>query len=103
MRILYSKDEDSIGAKDIIFTGLYIEGTTGENITALDICYIKASDSLVYKLGTAISEVNTAIALMALETITSGNSGRFMLQGTVEYSSWSLTTGDRLEVSATAG
>ena len=88
---------------DVISSGVFMEGTAGEAITALDICYIKASDGLIYKLGTGISEVNTAIAIMALETITSGNSGRFMLQGTVEYSSWALTTGDRLEVSATPG
>ena len=87
----------------VIGSGIFVEETAGEAITALDVCYIKASDELVYKLDTTISEVNTALVLMALETIASGSSGRFMIQGTIEYSSWALTPGDRIEVGAVAG
>ena len=101
MRVSVFGNRIQIG--NIIASGVFVEGTTGEAITTLDVCYIKASDELIYKLDTTISEVNTALVLMALETIASGSSGRFMIQGTIEYSSWALTPGDRIEVGAVAG
>jgi len=88
---------------DLIVSGTFVEGVAGEAITALDVCYIKASDGLVYKLDTTISEVNTAIALMALEDVVISTTGRFMMKGTIEYASWTYTPGNMITVPASAG
>jgi hypothetical protein len=88
----------------VSFSGMFLESVeAGESITALDICYIKASDAKAYKLGTGISEANTSIAVVALETIASGLSGRFLLKGTITNTGWSLTVGNKIEIGSTAG
>jgi len=88
---------------DVQSSGTLVEIVAGEAITALDACYIKASDGLAYKLGTAVAEANTAIAIMAIETVALGIVGRFMLKGTIEYASWTFTPGDKIEITATPG
>jgi hypothetical protein len=100
---IYSQEKDITDANGISATGLIIKAEAGETITALDVCYIKASDEKAYKLGTGISEANTAIAMMAIEGVASASIGRFVLKGTVKYASWALTGGKKVELSATPG
>ena len=100
---VYLEEKDIWKGNGIKATGLMIKAEAGEAITALDICYIKASDGLAYRLDTGISEVDTCISVMALEGVTINTIGRFMLKGTVEYASWTFTPGNRIIVPAVAG
>ena len=88
---------------DVTACGLFAEVIAGEAITALDVCYIKASDGKAYKLGTGVAEANTSIAIMAIETVASAATGRFMLKGTLEYASWTLTGGNKIDITSTPG
>jgi hypothetical protein len=99
--ILFTAKNFTIG--DVRASGLMVELVAGEAITALDACYIKASDGLAYKLGTGVAEANTAIAIMAIETVAISIVGRFMLKGTLEYASWTLTPGNKIDITATPG
>jgi hypothetical protein len=100
---LYLEDKNISNSNGIKATGLIVKAEAGEAITALDVCYIKSSDGLAYQLDTGISEVDTAISIMALEDVAINTIGRFMLKGTVEYASWTFTPGNRIIVPASAG
>jgi len=100
---VYSENKDISDSNGIKATGLMIKAEAGEAITALDVCYIKASDGLAYQLDTGVAEVDTAISVMALENVTINTVGRFMLKGTVEYASWTYTPGNRIIVPAAPG
>ena len=100
---VYLQKEDIWYGNGIKATGLIVKAEAGEAITALDACYIKASDGLAYQLGTAVGEANTSVAIMALEAVTINTIGRFMLRGVIEYGSWTLTPGYKTSISATPG
>ena len=103
MRVVSIDEKYAVGNKTISASGIICKVLAGEAITALDVCYIKASDGLAYRLDTGISEVDTCISVMALEGVTINTIGRFMLKGTVEYASWTFTPGNRIIVPAVAG
>ena len=72
---LYTAKNIRFGA--VIGSGLFIDAIAGENLCALSVCYIKASDGLTYLLNTGIPEVNNCISIMALEDVPLNKNGRF--------------------------
>jgi len=101
MRIL-TTEKDSV-LSHTTFSGIFIEDLeAGEGITALDVCYIE-TDELAYQLDTSLTTKINLITVMALETLTTGQSGRFLLKGTIEDSGWSYTAGNDLLVPSGAG
>lgn len=88
---------------DVIFSGMFMEDLeAGEGITALEVCYIE-TDEKAYRLDDTMTTKLNQITVMALETLTTGQKGRFLLKGTVEKSSWDYTAGDGVFVPATKG
>lgn len=93
----------SIVIGNISFSGTFIESLeAGEGITVRDVCYIE-TDEKAYQLDDTMTTKLNAITLMALETLTTGQKGRFLLKGEVTYGSWSLTPGNGVFVPATKG
>lgn len=85
------------------FSGEFVESLeAGEAITALDVCFIE-TDGKAYQLDDTMTTKLNAITLMALETLTTGSKGRFLLKGEVTYGSWDLTAGNGVFVPATKG
>jgi hypothetical protein len=88
---------------DIHFSGTFYEGLeAGEAITALDVCYIE-TDGKAYQLDDSMTTKLSQITVIALETLTTGQLGRFLLRGEVSKSTWTLTPGNGVFVPATKG
>ena len=87
----------------LIFSGMFLEGVeAGEAITALDVCFIE-TDEKAYKLNSTMSTKENLTTVMALETLASGEVGRFLLKGIVKDPSLSYTAGSEIEVPSSSG
>ncbi len=88
---------------DIQFSGTFYEGLeAGEAITALDVCYIE-TDGKAYQLDGTMTTKLGSITVMALEGLTTGQFGRFLLKGEITKSSWTLTAGNGVFVPSIKG
>lgn len=85
------------------YSGMCALLVAGENLTAFDVCYVKASDKKAYQLASTMTSELTQLTVLALETIASGATGKFMIRGTVTNPSWSLTAGQVAIVPSTKG
>jgi hypothetical protein len=87
----------------ISFAGSFFESIeAGEGITLLDVCYIE-TDGKAYQLDDSMTTKLGQITVMALETLTTGQFGRFLLKGEVTKPEWGLTAGNGIYVPATKG
>lgn len=93
----------SITLGDVIFSGMFVESLeAGEGITALDVCYIE-TDGKAYQLDDSMTTKINLITVMALETLTTGKTGRFLLKGEVEYLSWDYSPGNLIIIPSSKG
>jgi hypothetical protein len=88
---------------DIQFSGTFYEDLeAGEGITALDVCYIE-TDEKAYQLDDTMTAKLSQITIMALETLTTGQKGKFLLKGEITKTAWGLTAGNGVYVPSTKG
>ena len=75
------------------YDGITITGYAGENLVFGDLCYREntSSTNIEMKKANATSSTLMNCVAIAVETINSGNTGKFLLMGTIEYSGWSFS------------
>ena len=84
-------------------TGLIVDDiTVGENVTFGDLCYLK-SDGKYWKTDANAITTTAGSLLIALESITSDNTGKFLKRGYVREDTWAFTRSDILYVGGTSG
>jgi uncharacterized membrane protein len=92
-------DEDAGGA-DLTASGAITSLTAGANLSFGDLCYV---DSTGMKKVDASEADTNPVEAMALATITSGQSGTFLVRGFVRDDSWSWTKGGVVYATGTTG
>jgi len=84
-------------------TGLIVNGiTVGENVAFGDLCYLK-SDGKYWKTDANAIATTKGSLLIALESITADNTGKFLKRGYIREDTWTFTRSDILYVGDTAG
>ncbi len=83
------------------YSGITITLTAGENVGFGDICRINSSAQAVKARADTL--LDSAALVMATTTLTSGNSGAFLIYGVIDSTNWSFTNGSILYLSNTAG
>jgi hypothetical protein len=107
--------DPTAGGSDHSFDGPYAVLTAGETVNFGDVCYLKTADSELYLADASATTTMPAI-VMALATITNGNTGNFLKRGYVRDDSWNWaslgqpifvtitgTTGNTLSQTAPSG
>lgn len=88
------------GYLDLSDKGMVAQFTAAENVGQYDVCYLNGSGQMAKAEATAESLADTLIAL-AMDAISSGSAGTFLLRGFADVSGFSA--GGHLYVSTTAG
>jgi hypothetical protein len=84
-------------------TGLIVDDiVVGENVTFGDLCYLK-SDGKYWKADANAIATTAGPLLIALESITGDNAGRFLKRGYIRDDSWTFSPAVVLFVGAVAG
>lgn len=83
------------------YSGILVNATAGENVALGDICYIK-SDGKLWKAKGDASSTMPGLAV-STGTISASATGLFLLNGTINDTSWSWTVGGAIYVSAATG
>jgi len=86
---------------DTTATGIIVSKTAGESVAFGDTVYFK-SDGKAWKTNAATATLFPAQA-MAIATITTGNTGNFLLYGTARKDAWNWTIGGIIYLDSSAG
>jgi len=92
---------DSTPDSDHTASGIKTNLTAGEALVFGDVCYV-ANDEKMMK-GDASAEATSMVIAIALESISSGASGEFLLIGIVRDDTWTWTVGSPVYLSTTTG
>ena len=92
--------EETLGT-DHTATGIVVDGiTVGENVDFPDLCYFK-SDSKSWKAQADAAATTDGELLIALEAITTDNTGKFLKIGYLRDDLWAFTVATKLYVDDT--
>jgi len=92
----------STGSGNATWSGLTITGTAGENLTIGQVVYFK-SDGYWWKTDADASGTSEGMLGMATANISASASVTILVQGFMEYDTWTLTVASPYFLSATAG
>lgn len=85
------------------WSGTYVAGTYGENLTYGDLIYLKSDGKWYQTDADAEATAGNVLLGMALNTTTANNAGNVLLHGTICETDWNWSVGACLYVSTTAG